>query len=518
MGRHLSIRRSAVLAVALIAVYPVVRLWAWNIEDRIPWTDVLPVLWRSLAVAFAVYLIARAAFKDRTRAVFTVVLLVLLVCNFGGAADALSATDGRREDALLLIWAAIAVAGVLVIRRLPLTPRALGGVNLIIGGLVVWNMVLLVVGGAFNPAPIPTATLSDVDGLRAPAYPRDVYYLVFDRYAGSRTLRDLYGFDDGPFLDSLRTKGFIVLEHALANYPQTAHSLASSLSMNHLLDLANVVGVDSSDRWPIYESARDSSVVRAFRGMGYTNVHIGSFWAPTATDPGADVNLVYGTRTEFGGAFLHASILPPVMERLGVPGFDDRERENYDRILFQQRAILDVAADSRPTFTFAHFTLPHPPYVFDASGGFRPTIGSSSPSEAYLDQVRYTHDVIDRLTADLLAGPDEADPIIVIQSDEGPHPPGKESTFDVLDWRWAEQSDSELERKLAILDAMYLPGLTGSDVPLNLTPVNTFRLIFDEYFEGRFPMLPDRTYVFEDYQHPYRFIEVTDRLRQPSGR
>jgi hypothetical protein len=47
--------------------------------------------------------------------------------------------------------------------------------------------------------------------------------------------------------------------------------------------------------------------------------------------------------------------------------------------------------------------------------------------------------------------------------------------------------------------------------------VSTFRLIFDRYFGGTLPLLPDRSWVFEGFHHPYRFTEVTDRLVEPTS-
>jgi hypothetical protein len=110
----------------------------------------------------------------------------------------------------------------------------------------------------------------------------------------------------------------------------------------------------------------------------------------------------------------------------------------------------------------------------------------------------------------LLAGPDDTDPIVVIQSDEGPHPDRLEADEDSFEW--PDATDTELGEKFRILDALYLPG-EGTDAELgSFTPVNSFRIIFDRYFDADLPLLPDRTWVFQDSTHPYRMTEITDRL------
>ena len=130
---------------------------------------------------------------------------------------------------------------------------------------------------------------------------------------------------------------------------------------------------------------------------------------------------------------------------------------------------------------------------------------------AYLDQLRYTNTVIDRIVDDLLARPGPK-PIIVLQSDEGPHPPELDYAGNIT-WSWPDQPDVELGRKLRILEAFYLPERSDRAAYRDVTPVNVFRLILDDYFGGTLGRLPDRTFAYADYEHPYVFVDVTERVR-----
>ncbi|MEX0983744.1 MAG: hypothetical protein WD096_01700, partial [Actinomycetota bacterium] len=130
--------------------------------------------------------------------------------------------------------------------------------------------------------------------------------------------------------------------------------------------------------------------------------------------------------------------------------------------------------------------------------------------ERYRQQLTYTNGQILALLDRLQAGPEDQDPIIVIQADEGPYPEAMmadEATYDFL-----EATQPDLERKQMILEALSLPGMPPGTVPEHMTPVNTFRLIFDRYFGADLPMLPDRAFVIRSNQHPYEFHDVTDRL------
>jgi len=147
--------------------------------------------------------------------------------------------------------------------------------------------------------------------------------------------------------------------------------------------------------------------------------------------------------------------------------------------------------------------------VFHADGSLTPDV-YRAPEEAYIDQLRYTNVAIDRVVDEILAAPGPA-PIIVVQSDEGPHPPAYD--YGYIRFPWPQEPDVELDRKLHILEAFYLPDLPDRSAFEGITPVNTFRLIFDAYFGADLPVLPNRTYAFADFDHPYRFVDITDRLR-----
>jgi len=340
-----------------------------------------------------------------------------------------------------------------------------------------------------------------------------VYYLIFDRYAGEQTLREDFGFDDGAFYSMLRSDGFYVAQQSLANYPKTTHSLASSLNMTYLDGLAERIGHDSGDWDPLTDSLDRSLVASTFQRIGYRYEHIGSWWPPTAADPSADENVVYGRAETFGQLVWETTAFPAVARTFGLDDDASFERGQYRRVAFQISALERIARDPAATFTFAHFTLPHPPYVFDAEGRFLSPerVSTLTEDEAYLGQLRYANTQIAALLDTLLSGPSDEDPIIVLQSDEGPHPAAL--TADEDGYVWTQASDRDLGEKLRILNAYYLPGPARDALYQQISPVNSFRLILDRYFGADLPLLPDRTYVFERTAFPYRFTDVTARLR-----
>lgn len=69
-----------------------------------------------------------------------------------------------------------------------------------------------------------------------------------------------------------------------------------------------------------------------------------------------------------------------------------------------------------------------------------------------------------------------------------------------------------IRQKMGVLNAYYLPNVEKSLLYPSITPVNTFRLVFNLYFNTNFELLPDKSFVFEDEQHIYNMIDVTEAL------
>jgi len=164
-------------------------------------------------------------------------------------------------------------------------------------------------------------------------------------------------------------------------------------------------------------------------------------------------------------------------------------------------------------FVFLHLLSPHPPFIFGASGERidhnRPftygdgnnfmEIGSREDYiEGYIEQLQYINKLALNAVDNILAE-SSTPPIIIIQGDHGPGA--------YLDWQSLEESN--LTERHAILNAYYLPGKGTDELYPSITPVNSFRLIFNAYFEGEYEMLEDRLF-FTEKNGGYDLVEITD--------
>jgi hypothetical protein len=145
------------------------------------------------------------------------------------------------------------------------------------------------------------------------------------------------------------------------------------------------------------------------------------------------------------------------------------------------------------TFTFNHNVQPHPPYIFDRDGNTPPgfeydlTGQDNWNDPQYIDQLIYVSKRIEEAVDKVLEG-SATEPIIIIQGDHGPAPSLPPSgEFD-------NPSDALVIERTGILNAFYLPEYCRSSLYPTITPVNTFKLVFNECLGGEFVLTEDSTY------------------------
>lgn len=93
----------------------------------------------------------------------------------------------------------------------------------------------------------------------------DIIYIVPDRYGSADVLADIFHYDNMPFLDSLRARGFAIAPEARANYLRTKHSLASTFNMQYLNAFLSYMDGKTNSPKPLYSLIENNLVVRRLR-------------------------------------------------------------------------------------------------------------------------------------------------------------------------------------------------------------------------------------------------------------
>jgi hypothetical protein len=289
--------------------------------------------------------------------------------------------------------------------------------------------------------------------------------------------------------------------------------------MKYINYLSEIVGEDSSDLDPVYEMLQDYEVWRFLKSKGYKYIHFGSWWEHTRENKYADVNVNYWEVPEFSMTLFKTTMLYPIAlenERLPnwlkVPFIKEYRKAQWERTLYQFDKLSEIPKMKEPTFVFAHLLIPHDPYVFDQEGNYLTLEEEKKRSEIvnYVDQLIFANSKVKALVDELLSN-SEVPPIIILQSDEGPHP--ERYVLDEENFKWEEATEAELRLKMGILSAFYLPNVDNSVLYPSITPANTFRLVFNLYFDANFELLPDRIYAFHSNRYQYKFFDVTDKLK-----
>jgi len=496
----------------------VLALWVQNLSEGITLRDVLPPLLVTVAGAGVAMLIAGLLLRrDFLKGALAAAVLVFLVFSFGPLSTLvrgwrIGGTPIAPTPVVLGACLALLVTGVLaVIRAGPQRVAGLTrGLNVVAAGLVALNAIRIGVN-EFQTRPIgidASGVLSAAAKGSTPVGKPDVYYIVLDDYGGQRAMLELLGYDNRPFLDALEERGFYVPAHATTNYPRTSWFLASTLNLQYLHDLIPTGTTPTEGK--LRPLIMDDAVPKFLKSKGYRYIHIGSWVESTATNPQADVNVTLGRGlSEFSNALLNQTAFEPALEAFGTVGWD---RQQYDRTLFQFDQLAKSKSARGPKFVFGHLIVPHWPYVFDEEGKFsdaRILVSEikgplSSVSEAirerYVEQVEFANRKTLALIDALISGPPESRPVIVLQSDEG---------FFTWLTGGAAASDQDLQQHFNILSAYYFPRLAQTGLYPTITPVNSFRLLFNDYFGASLPLLPDRNYVLADGN---RFVDVTNRV------
>ena len=344
----------------------------------------------------------------------------------------------------------------------------------------------------------------------------DIYLIIVDGYGREDFLQEGYGYDNTRFVDYLKESGFYLADESTANYPQTLLSLSSMLNFQYLNEYVEPLK-DRDDRTVLYELVQHSSLRRLLDSQGYTFIALPS---PSLATQIRDADIYFSLKSfdinEFEDSLLSATVLGVGAEAAGaelsVMGYE----LHRDSIDFALAKLQDIPQIPGPKFIFAHIMLPHPPFVFDRDGNAispaRPYTmldGSLCPGtvqeykQGYTDQVTFLNRRLITIVGAILEQ-SENPPIIILQGDHGA------GAF----FNFVELDKSCLCERFAILNAYYFPDQDYRSLYSSITPVNSFRVILNQYFGADLDMLEDRSY-YASWSAPYRFIDVTGELDRP---
>ncbi len=396
-------RKPLVIHPFLFAIFPILSLFAHNFWEMSYMSSVtsevlLPVACM-LAVIGLMLLGLGKVLRNYKKAGVILSIFTLLFFTYGHIKVVFDGTViGRHKVLFLLFFILFTILIIVVLKKKQPHYNALTKILNIVAIVLV---ILPLVNIAFQISKIEHNISSNIIARRSAIETvnsssrkeeyRDIYYLIFDRYANNHSLKEFYDFDNSKFLNNLTNLGFYVAQESTSNYLNTPHSLSSSLNMEYINWLEDIMGKNSRNWSPLYANLlKNYKLLTFLKSKGYKILHFGSWWTPTATNKFADYNFIYSSRSRFHQLLIRNTAITPFLRLLykkqtGFEGFDllttkhwhwQKVKEKFNKL--EKRPSIDG-----PIFVFVHMNIPHPPHVFEKNGNFREIKHDLTEGERY---------------------------------------------------------------------------------------------------------------------------------------
>jgi hypothetical protein len=469
----------------LYAIFPILALRNVNIV-YVDIGSITRSIILSLLITGLLWVLLRLVAKNWDQAGLITTLIVLLFFSYGHAyLQAQSAfVEGIRHRHLLWICGIIFVVLTVIILRLQQTSSVKQFLTIV--GFVM--LVLSIAQSAGYDIKTYRANVQAKVDLKQSTYLTsdaqalpDIYLIILDAHTRADVLNDRYHYDSSGFIQGLTDLGFYVADCSQSNYSITKYSLSSVMNVDYLQNFTNM---------SVMPALKESTVNQTLRSLGYITIGFENR-ARGHFDLDEDIHLsrnavalgsldLFGGPNEFEAELIQTTFLKFFYDipQL-IPGLDPvllektEYREHYLQtyfILDELKQIPDIPVQK---FVFAHILVPHPPYIFTPAGDFHLV---TSEIKGYRNNVEFIDSQIVP-TVKAIIEQSKIPPIIVVQGDHGP-----------------SGGTVTAQLRMPILNAYYVNDDTRAALYSTITPVNSFRVIFNHYFDTNYPLLNDVSY------------------------
>lgn len=358
-----------------------------------------------------------------------------------------------------------------------------------------------------------------------PKHSPNVYFIIVDSILRNDAFKRYYDSNDkdyDEFLSYARENGFFVVKNAYSNYPVTGTSIPSTLNMDFIIWDKNKGPETIKNRAPrnynAHTSLRGKNIVNsAFKARGYKIYHTSNGFLPVSACAGYEDKCIkkkgnyFFTQQEL--SLIKMTPISFILDKIAVnyshttpddiiPDFRDDTIIFYHS--FQPRDIPNyIPTEDKPFFWFIHTMgmhnlafgkncqYQHPVEIYGRNPmpkcpktlyrGCGEYISYREQLSCMLTQLKYAIDEIIRR---------DPEGIIIVQGDHG------SSINNDFRKRPADQwTEKDIHEVFSILNIIRCPKECQAMLYDDMTPVNTFRVIFS-YLDGKkYDLLPDVSYI-----------------------
>jgi len=445
------------------------------------------------------YLVFRLLLRDWHRAAFAIAAWLILFATYGHLVIFLQ--DQKIEipsSYVLILWLVLAVLffWLAILKRIHYRSAATS-INLVVIVLMIYPLYQIMsneIQNIFYDRNVQVSSTMEIDPQLRAELP-DIYYIIPDMYTRSDLMKIAYGYDNSDFIHYLEEKSFYIANCSQSNYMRTDVAVASTLNMNYLQNLSDKFEPETYSRRYLFEILKHSEVRQTLEAAGYQTVAYATGF-PWSEFEDADVFMAPSpletTITDFEQILLNTTLARLLDDYGLIDSFQISSRHYSERTSYVFESIPELVKLPGPKFSFIHIISPHPPFVFGPNG--EPTnpvdfhndddkITKELFAEGYINQVQYIQGQMEQAINTILQN-SKIPPVILLQGDHGP---------------WMQSNN----KRFWILNAYYLPGKTIDWYP-TISPVNSFRIVLNQYLGFNYPLLTDKSY-FSPIPYIYDF-------------
>jgi len=318
----------------------------------------------------------------------------------------------------------------------------------------------------------------------------NVYHIILDEYTDNEILLKKFNYDNKKFLEFLNKNGFYIPNKSFSTFGSTPSELELILNMDYPREIGWV-----SDS---YQALNNNKVMSVFSDQNYSIIETNSMmrWKNFSD---VDTKLCYDTNfinSEFLDQVLRKSIIRYFLEQ----HHNDTRRDTV-RCTFNE--LSEIASQSSgPKYIFSHIYVPHPPFLFGPNGenvipDHREISGLQSweNPQGYINQLIYATNQVSIVVKNIVKNDPTA--VIILQGDTG--------TLTGTDTFMTTMKD--VYQAHSILYAVRIPDVNNLEY---MVPVNTYRIIFNNYFNMDYEYLEQHSYARQNDV----WVDITEKLRE----
>ena len=300
-----------------------------------------------------------------------------------------------------------------------------------------------------------------------------------------------FSHDNQEFLKFLSQNGFYMPTKSFSTFESTLDELNVILNMDYPKERGWV-----SDN---YQPIIDNQVMSIFSDQNYSVIETNSMmrWKNFSD---VDTKLCYDAHiySEFLDQVLRKAIIKYFLEQ-----YHDNTRRDVIRCTFSELNELALES-SGPKYVFSHIYVPHPPFIFGPNGeNVIPDhneisgLQSWENPDGYINQFIYATDQVRIVINNIVQNDPTA--IIILQGDTG--------TFTGIE-DLSKRKMNDIYQAHSILYAVRMPEVNNLE---NVWPVNTYRILFNNYFNMDYEYIEQRSYELDKNNN---FIDITEKLHE----